>query len=61
MHVTVRLFARLRELAGAAELPRELPDGATARTAWDALVAEFPDLAEYATAISSPSTKSTRG
>ena len=28
MLVTVRLFARLRELAGASELRRELPDGA---------------------------------
>ena len=52
MHVTVRLFARLREIAGAAELPRDVPEGATARTAWDALVAEFPDLAAYATSIS---------
>ena len=27
MLITVRLFARLRELAGASELPRELPEG----------------------------------
>ena len=52
MLVTIRLFARLREIAGAAELERTLPDGATARTAWDVLVGEFPPLGDYATAVS---------
>jgi molybdopterin converting factor subunit 1 len=52
MLVTIRLFARLREIAGASELQRTLPDGATARTAWDALVGEFPPLGDYATAVS---------
>jgi len=52
MLVTIRLFARLREIAGASELERTLPDGATVRTAWDALVGEFPGLADYASAIS---------
>lgn len=52
MHVTVRLFARLREIAGAAEMRREVPAGATARTVWDALVQDFPELAAYATSIS---------
>jgi molybdopterin converting factor subunit 1 len=52
VHVTVRLFARRREIVGAAELPREVPEGATARAAWDGLVEEFPDLAAYATSIS---------
>ena len=47
MHVTIRLFARLREMAGAAELRRELPGGPTARSAWDALVAEFPGFDDY--------------
>ena len=36
MLVTIRLFARLRELAGHAELRRDLPDESTVRTAWDA-------------------------
>ena len=44
MLVTIRLFARLREIAGASELERTLPDGATARTAWDALVGGVPAL-----------------
>jgi molybdopterin synthase catalytic subunit len=49
--VTVRLFARLRELAGAAELTREVPDGATASDAWSALVREFPPMAGYSRTI----------
>ena len=52
MHVTIRLFARLRELAGASELRRELPHGATAREAWDALLREFPEMEGYTPAIS---------
>ncbi len=52
MLVTIRLFARLREIAGAAEITRQLPPGATARTAWDALVREFPPLGDYSTAVS---------
>jgi molybdopterin converting factor subunit 1 len=52
VHVTVRLFARLREIAGAAELSRQLPDGATAGDAWNALAADFPALADYARSVS---------
>ena len=52
MHVTIRLFARLRELAGGAELTRELPDGATAFDAWHALAVEFPALGDYTTVVS---------
>jgi molybdopterin converting factor subunit 1 len=52
VHVTIRLFARLRELAGAGELRRELANGATARDAWDDLVREFAALEPYGTAIS---------
>lgn len=52
MFVTIRLFARLRELAGAADLSRELGNGATARTAWDALAREFPGLGDYTSSIS---------
>ena len=52
MHVTVRLFARLRELAGAAELGRDVPEGSTALDVWNGLSREFPPLAGYTTAIS---------
>ena len=47
MLVTIRLFARLRELVGAGELRQELPAAADAKTAWDALVAAYPALAGY--------------
>ncbi|MEO6237892.1 MAG: molybdopterin converting factor subunit 1 [Vicinamibacterales bacterium] len=52
MQVTIRLFARLRELAGASELTRDLPDGAVARDAWQALVVDFPALADHTRSIS---------
>ena len=52
MHVTVRLFARLHELAGVSEFDRDLPSGATAADAWNAIVADFPAMASYSTAIS---------
>lgn len=47
MRVTIRLFARLRDLAGAAELVREVPDHATVQTVWNALKSEMPSLVEY--------------
>jgi molybdopterin converting factor subunit 1 len=47
MRVTVRLFARLRDLAGSAELVREVPSAATVETVWRGLVAEMPGLEEY--------------
>ena len=43
MRVTVRLFARLRDIAGAAELARDIAPGATIGTVWQQLAAEFPD------------------
>jgi molybdopterin converting factor subunit 1 len=52
MLVTVRLFARLRELAGTSELQQELPDDAIAKTAWESLVQRYPALAEYEPAVS---------
>jgi molybdopterin converting factor subunit 1 len=47
MRVTVRLFARLRDLAGSGELIRQVADPATVRTVWQDLVAEMPALQEY--------------
>jgi sulfur-carrier protein len=53
MRVTVRLFARLRDMAGGSgELVRDVPDPATVQTVWDALVAEMPRLVEYENSIS---------
>ena len=41
MHITVRLFARLRELAGASEVRRDPTGWRNVRAAWDSLVGEF--------------------
>ena len=53
MRVTVRLFARLREITGSAEMPREVDPGATLGTLWRDLASEFPELAGYERSISS--------
>lgn len=50
--VTIRLFARLKDIAGTGELVREAPVGATARTVWDALVSQFAELGEYEGSVS---------
>jgi molybdopterin converting factor subunit 1 len=47
MRVTVRLFARLRDLAGSGELVRQVAGPATVRTVWQDLVTEMPSLQEY--------------
>jgi molybdopterin synthase catalytic subunit len=52
MRVTIRLFARLRDITGAPELTREIEAGATIGSLWAALVVEFPDLARYERSIS---------
>ncbi|HSL22156.1 MAG TPA: molybdopterin converting factor subunit 1 [Vicinamibacterales bacterium] len=52
MQVRIRLFARLRDIAGAPELQREVPDGATLRAVWNTLAREFPELERYTPAVS---------
>jgi molybdopterin converting factor subunit 1 len=53
MRVTVRLFARLRDIAGTGDLSREAQAGATVRDVWQGLVAEFPEMARYESSLSS--------
>ena len=53
MRVTVRLFARLRDIAGSSELDREIGPGATIGTVWRDLTRDFPPLAAYERTISS--------
>jgi len=59
VRVTVRLFARLRDIAGAAELARDIAPGApaaektTVGDVWRQLAKEFPELAGYERSISS--------
>ena len=45
--MTVRLFARLRDLAGSGEMVRDVEGPATVQSVWRALVAEMPALREY--------------
>jgi molybdopterin converting factor subunit 1 len=52
MRVTIRLFARLRDLAGGGELVRELPGPATVHEVWRSLTDEVPALREYEQSLS---------
>ena len=52
MRVSIRLFARLRDITGTGEIEQQVPEGSTVRTIWDALASEFPDLRDYQTSIS---------
>lgn len=52
MRVTVRLFARLRELAGADAVVVEVGDDATVAEVWEALVGAHGALAPFAGAVS---------
>jgi molybdopterin converting factor subunit 1 len=52
MRVTVRLFARLRDIAGSGDLAREAPAGATVADVWRGLISEFPEMARYDSSIS---------
>jgi molybdopterin converting factor subunit 1 len=53
VRVTVRLFARLRDIAGSPELSRDVLPGATIGSVWRDLTREFPQLAPYERSISS--------
>jgi sulfur-carrier protein len=52
MRITIRLFGRLREMAGASEFQRDVPAAATVAAAWELLVSEFPQVAPYARSVS---------
>lgn len=52
MLVTLRLFARLREISGQSELRVEVPEGADAAVVWSGLAREYPALAPYTTSVS---------
>jgi MoaD family protein len=52
MRVTVRLFARLRDVVGTGEIAREAAPGATLKDVWRGLVADYPALDPYTRAIS---------
>jgi molybdopterin converting factor subunit 1 len=52
MRVTVRLFARLRDAAGAAECDCHVAPGATAADVWRAVVTQHPALAPFEGSVS---------
>ena len=52
MLVTLRLFARLRELSGNSELRVEVPEGSDARALWDGLAERYPALSPYGGSVS---------
>jgi len=47
MRVNVRLFARLRDLAGTGELVQEVSSPATVASVWSLLVDRMPELRDY--------------
>jgi molybdopterin converting factor subunit 1 len=53
VRVTVRLFARLCDIAGASEFVRDVGADATVAGLWRQLVRDFPELARYEQSISS--------
>ena len=52
MRVTVRLFARLKDIAGAPELERDVPADATLADVWAQLAKDFPAMAPYRGSVS---------
>ena len=52
MRVTVKLFARLRDIAGAPEFVRDVAAGSTIATVWRALAQDYPGLDPYERSIS---------
>ena len=50
--MTVKLFARLRDLAGSGELIRDVEAPATVHTVWRSLTAEMPALLDYEATMS---------
>ena len=52
MRVTVRLFARLRDLADAGELHADVPAGATIADVWRDVAAHVPAIAPFERVVS---------
>jgi molybdopterin converting factor subunit 1 len=52
VRVTVKLFARLRDIAGESELTRQIAPGATIGSVWNDLAGDFPELVRYERSIS---------
>jgi molybdopterin converting factor subunit 1 len=52
VRVTVRLFARLKDIAGAPEIERDVPADATLADVWTLLANDFPAMAPYRGSVS---------
>jgi molybdopterin converting factor subunit 1 len=52
VRVTVRLFARLKDIAGAPEIERDVPADATLADVWTLLANDFPSMAPYRGSVS---------
>jgi len=52
MRVMVRLFARLKDIAGTGELEPTVTPDATVTTVWEQLVDRYPDMAPYGASTS---------
>jgi molybdopterin converting factor subunit 1 len=52
MRIRVRLFARLRDIAGTSEVLCDVPPGATVRTVWAGLTAAHAELQRYTGVVS---------
>jgi len=52
VRVTVRLFARLKDIAGASELERDVRADATLADVWAELAHDFPAMAPYRSSVS---------
>ena len=52
MHVKVRLFARLREIAGVSELGLEVHEAATVQDVWQALAGRHAGFEPYGSSVS---------
>ncbi len=52
MRVNVRLFARLRDIAGTAELTRAIEPASTVALVWSGLCEDYPELEPYGASLS---------
>ena len=50
--MTVRLFARLREIAGGDALELDVPHGSSVQAVWTELAARWPEMAAFGTTVS---------
>jgi len=52
VRVTVKLFARLRDLTGSSELGADVPTPATIADVWNVVVERHPGVSPYASSLS---------